>query len=423
MWSKRIAAQLIAIAMIAAPVASLGYTYHVRGTWQYSPTQYHDHQVYGWAVVDFYACGNTCVGYHPELSATAYSHENYGATSGIFTPTLARDPADQSCFNVALLPSGSTLHCGMKMTGRTEDAHSTICIDGECVTHSGKSGSYIDWIDVFPIPAAIPFSMDFVNTRLAIGSHTSSGEIHWWRITAPGRVERHGFPSGAASHTFATAGITVDFTSGPGGELSALSVAGDAPLTTWNMFNAKLPRYWEVRSALAGAFEADVTIAYDSAEVPPGVAESSLVLLVWNATEGYWEDVPNSFVDVNLHTITGEGLTEFSVLAIAEPPISTGMETGDLAPADVSVAVAPNPFNPRTTIRFALPQGGQVGLRVYDIAGRLIRTLLDVDLPAGSHQAVWDGKDASGRGMPSGSYFARLSTGGKVETVRMGLVR
>lgn len=62
-------------------------------------------------------------------------------------------------------------------------------------------------------------------------------------------------------------------------------------------------------------------------------------------------------------------------------------------------------------------------LAVYDIAGRLIRTLLDADLPAGSHQAVWDGKDARGMGVASGSYFARLSAGGKVEAVRMGLVR
>lgn len=83
----------------------------------------------------------------------------------------------------------------------------------------------------------------------------------------------------------------------------------------------------------------------------------------------------------------------------------------------------PNPFNPMTTLRFDLPVGGKVRLEVYDVAGRLIRTLLDADLPAGGHQAVWDGTDSGGRGMPSGSYFARLSAFGKVETVRMGLVR
>jgi flagellar hook assembly protein FlgD len=62
-------------------------------------------------------------------------------------------------------------------------------------------------------------------------------------------------------------------------------------------------------------------------------------------------------------------------------------------------------------------------LRVYDLRGALVRTLVDADLPRGSHQATWDGRDASGRGMASGSYFARLEAGGRGETVRMALVR
>lgn len=89
----------------------------------------------------------------------------------------------------------------------------------------------------------------------------------------------------------------------------------------------------------------------------------------------------------------------------------------------LALMAIPNPFNPLTTLRFDLPVGGRVHLEVYDVAGRLVRTLLDADLPAGNHQAVWDGKDASGRGMPSGSYFARLSAGRRVETVSIGLVR
>jgi flagellar hook assembly protein FlgD len=83
----------------------------------------------------------------------------------------------------------------------------------------------------------------------------------------------------------------------------------------------------------------------------------------------------------------------------------------------------PNPFNPRTTLAFDLPQDMAADLRVYDLRGALVRTLVDADLPRGSHQASWDGCDASGRGMASGSYFARLEAGGRVETVRLSLVR
>lgn len=83
----------------------------------------------------------------------------------------------------------------------------------------------------------------------------------------------------------------------------------------------------------------------------------------------------------------------------------------------------PNPFNPRTTIGFDLPQAGRVRLAVFDLAGRLVRTLVDEGRPQGSFEAVWDGRDAQGWEVGSGSYLARLEFGGKVEVVRMGLVR
>lgn len=83
----------------------------------------------------------------------------------------------------------------------------------------------------------------------------------------------------------------------------------------------------------------------------------------------------------------------------------------------------PNPFNPRTTIKYDLPESGPVRLSVFDVAGRLVRTLVDVSVPQGSHEAVWDGRDASGREVGSGSYLARLEFGERMETVRMGLVR
>lgn len=83
----------------------------------------------------------------------------------------------------------------------------------------------------------------------------------------------------------------------------------------------------------------------------------------------------------------------------------------------------PNPFNPQTTIRFDLPATGLVRLAIYDVAGRLVRTLVDGDLASGSHETIWDGKDASGRALGSGSYLARLSFGGSVETIRMGLIK
>lgn len=83
----------------------------------------------------------------------------------------------------------------------------------------------------------------------------------------------------------------------------------------------------------------------------------------------------------------------------------------------------PNPFNPRTTVRFDLPAAAAVRLTVFDLAGRAVRVLVDDALPAGSHEAAWDGRDGAGRETGSGTYLARLEAGGKVEVTRMVLLR
>ena len=71
----------------------------------------------------------------------------------------------------------------------------------------------------------------------------------------------------------------------------------------------------------------------------------------------------------------------------------------------------PNPFNPMTTIRFDLAHSGWMSLRIYDVAGRLVRTLVHEERQAGfNHSAVWDGRDDSGRRVATGVYLYRLET-------------
>ena len=70
----------------------------------------------------------------------------------------------------------------------------------------------------------------------------------------------------------------------------------------------------------------------------------------------------------------------------------------------------PNPFNPVTRIDFDLPQQQQVQVDVYNLRGQLVRRLLNNNLPAGSHQVVWNGRNDAGSAVASGIYFYRLDS-------------
>jgi hypothetical protein len=80
----------------------------------------------------------------------------------------------------------------------------------------------------------------------------------------------------------------------------------------------------------------------------------------------------------------------------------------------------PNPFNPQTTIRFGLPETGSVGLKIFNIRGEEIRTLVDGQtMPEGFHEAVWDGKDKMGETVPGGIYIYKLAVKQRVLAGKM----
>ena len=83
----------------------------------------------------------------------------------------------------------------------------------------------------------------------------------------------------------------------------------------------------------------------------------------------------------------------------------------------------PNPFNPGTTIEFALPRRELLRLAVYDIMGRPVRTILSATVEPGYHQVVWDGRDGRGRSVATGVYIYRLETPSKSMARKMMLLK
>jgi hypothetical protein len=89
----------------------------------------------------------------------------------------------------------------------------------------------------------------------------------------------------------------------------------------------------------------------------------------------------------------------------------------------------PNPFNPSTTIKFTLPSAVDGGatlptsLRIYNVLGEVVRTLVDEPMVPGVHHEVWDGRDDHGNRVASGIYFYRLRAGDLQHAKKMVLMK
>jgi len=147
-------------------------------------------------------------------------------------------------------------------------------------------------------------------------------------------------------------------------------------------------------------------------EAPAGVGESLVLdvpqsgrycLAVWKASTS----------DVDL---AGTYRIEWEGSATSAPDLARALRFG-------LHGVAPNPFNPRTTVAFEIEGDGPAHLSVFDLRGALVRRLHRGELPAGRHEIVWDGLDDRGRSVASGVYFVRLEFDGRRDTRKAVLVK
>jgi hypothetical protein len=95
-------------------------------------------------------------------------------------------------------------------------------------------------------------------------------------------------------------------------------------------------------------------------------------------------------------------------------------------PRQYSLRVAPNPFNPMTRIAYTIPENAgsvPVQIRVYDIAGRLVRTLVSTHQGPGYHDAAWNGRDAAGNESRSGIYMVRVQAGNWTDVQKVSLLK
>ena len=138
---------------------------------------------------------------------------------------------------------------------------------------------------------------------------------------------------------------------------------------------------------------------------------------------GEQEELINAVIDLSIRFGI---LTPYTAL-YSDPTTHIREETPEVVPSEFTLHQNyPNPFNPETKIVFEVPAGRlihRVTIQVFDLMGRLIRTVINQEVKPGRHEVFWNGKDNLQNDMPSGTYLYRLQSGDFVITKKMVLMR
>ena len=139
-----------------------------------------------------------------------------------------------------------------------------------------------------------------------------------------------------------------------------------------------------------------------------------------NARGNYWGTTDSTAIAALF-----EGEVDWRPFLTSEPLHDTAVETSaDGLPERFALHQGwPNPFNSRTHLRFDLPRPARAELRVYDLRGALVRTLVAADLEAGTHAVYWNGLDHRGNRAASGVYFVEMRAGEFSQGRKVSLLR
>jgi len=105
------------------------------------------------------------------------------------------------------------------------------------------------------------------------------------------------------------------------------------------------------------------------------------------------------------------------------PPVTGIGDSPDYSVSSFELTSYPNPFNPSTTVEFNLERVSSIELKIYDSTGKLVQTLLNTTMQAGTHSVIWNGLNSSGNSVASGQYWAVLTSNGQQANIPLVLIR
>lgn len=296
---------------------------------------------------------------------------------------------------------------------------------------------------LFTIPPGQSVTDTLRFTPTAVGSASGTLLVMSNAFTSPDRLTLSAIglapprtlPSDTSTVTYLTTDSThvaIQFQSGTvsGRTLTFESFGPDRPTSAQAVPGFSKPLlYFSINTSIPDsvAFTARITLTYTNAQLAAaGITdERSLTAAVFDSAHATWTLMATT-IDTTANTATFTS-THFSTWALASVgPTGIDAPTGPARPPRTFALHQnyPNPFNPTTTIRFDLPTPAAVTLRVYNLRGQEVATLLNEEhKPAGSYAVRWDGRTRSGQRAASGIYLYRLSAGSFVQSKKMLLLR
>ncbi len=238
-----------------------------------------------------------------------------------------------------------------------------------------------------------------------------------WDVQLSGTVVDHAQPSLASDSVLTE--DTLDFGASPPGMFD------DMPLPVHNYGYGDFQALLEVYDAYVEGADGRFSFVGGFTELTAG-ADPAMYGIAFDCATAVMESLYTATIIFSTQDLPGiaggTGLTDLTV------SLTAFVTEGTSVPEDEVRALAlgpgmPNPFTDGTALRLSLPAAERAVVEVYDITGRLVRTLQAGTLPAGEHRIVWDGRDDRGKVTASGIYFCRAQVGEWREARKLVLLK
>jgi len=204
--------------------------------------------------------------------------------------------------------------------------------------------------------------------------------------------------------------------------------SGQVVVRIYNEGDNGLPEQNPVYTALLSGDE--VSVGWNYIPIDPEVdltAEAPVFagILMMAGSPGYGIDTDTqgqTYVGISSSSmsVSDDGNAMFRLLG--EFAI-VGSDINIVTPEETMITNHPNPFNPETTIEFNIPEDSKVSLKIYNMKGQLVKTMLNEEIESGTKSLTWTGDDDTGNSVSSGLYFYKLQTNSKTITKKMLLLK